>query len=198
MAIPRVMYRMHLRAVDLTDQLKFAPSKEEFEQFLSLIGLDPAVFAGITDYDGFVKASPRLIQMAEARGQRVKLDPKQSWRVLQFIYEGYVRKALDEDRGYQRLKQILDKMSPVIPTVELSQAILAYNKLSIVRCSSALMVLTKDERILKVIPIPYQLDAKREMDTMDEKLKLMLAKVTQCIDEYYGENKGKGVRPNDK
>lgn len=185
MVIPRIIYRMSERANELTGKIILNPDSEELRQFLSLIDMPGNDLAKILDYDTFKRIAPKLIPEVTAKANKARVNPQQSLRILQFIYEGYVRDALDNDNEYQNLKTLLRTKSPIIPTTELSQNILSYNKLAVTRCSCALMLQPSDERVLEVIPISYQLDAKIEMGKIDENLMVMLAKVNQSIDHYY-------------
>jgi len=99
-----------------------------------------------------------------------------------------VRDALDNDKEYQNLKTQLKHKAPIIPTIELSQNIIEYNKMAILRCAYSLMALTDDKKVLDVIPISYQLDAKIDKEKIDDQLMKMLARVNQSIDNYYTGN----------
>ncbi len=192
MVIPKLIYRMSERANEITSKITLHSDSEELTQFLSLVGLVGHSFEKITDYETFRTKAPMLIKEAQSQANRIKKDPKQSARVVRFIHEGYVRKILDNDDEYQRLKKRLLTKWPIIPTTELSANIITYNKLAVVKCSCVLMLTTKDPRILEVVPMADLLDAKIEMDVLDEKLSMMLAKVNQSIDQYYAGNLRKG------
>lgn len=160
MVIPRIIYRMSERADELTGKLVVQTDSEHLTQLLSLIGMPGYELSKITDYDTFKRVSPDLIKEVTAKANKARRDPQQSLRIMSFIYEGYVRDALENDKEYQKLKMRLREKSPIIPTTELSQSIINYNKASIMRCSFALIAQTDDKRILDLVPISDQLDGK--------------------------------------
>lgn len=186
MVIPKIMYKMNERAKVLTNKIEMNPDSEEFKQFMTLAGMSGSkTFEKINDYDTFKERMPAILKEAKARGEIIKSDTKQSMRILRFIHEGHIRKVLEDDTVYQRLKNYLQSKAPIIPTPELSQNIITYNKSTIIRCSFALLTRTDNPQIKDLIPITYQLDAKMEIDNLDEKLMVMLANVNQSIDRYY-------------
>jgi len=189
MIIPKIIYRMSERTNEIADNITFTSDSDELKQFSSLIGMVGHSFEKINDYETFKLKAPELIKEAQSRTNFIKRDPKQGLRVLKFIYEGHIRKVIEGDIEYQRLKNWLQSKWPTIPTTELSQNIIIYNKVAIIRCSCALYLKNmSNPLILDFIPTIDQLDAKIEMENLDEKLSNMLANVNQSIDRYYRNN----------
>lgn len=187
--IPNILHQMHKRTFELASGLDAMTwSQEDFAGFMSLINIDASqLFSSITDLDSLIASAPELLKTVETQTEKVVEDEKETGlRAFYLIYDKIgLRGVLEADRQYQKSKQSLDKLIPTIPTEEISQAVLGYEKSSRMLCAFLPLFCNLNDQILRILPLQYRIDRTRVMEQSNEKMTLLLSKVWEAINKYY-------------
>ena len=186
--IPKILYQMHKRTLELASKLDaMAMSEEDFAGFMSLVSIDTAqLFSSIKDLESLAAYAPDVIKTVETQTEKLKDEKETPQRVFYLLYDKMgLKDALESDRQYQKLKQSLDKLMPIIPNKEISEAVLEYEKSSRIACTFLPLFRTSNKQVLQILPLQYKIDQTRLTEQTDERLTLLLSKVWECINNYY-------------
>lgn len=187
--IPKILHQMHERTFTLASELDaMALSQEDWADLLSLIDIDASqVFSSITDLESLMVSAPELLKTVETQAERAIEDEKETaQRAFYLIYDKMgLRGKLQADKQYQKSKQSLDKLIPIIPTEEISQAVLEYEKSSRIVSAFLPIFCTTNAQVLQILPLQCKIDQTRLMEQSNEKMTLLLSKVWEAINKYY-------------
>jgi len=190
--IPNILHQMHKRMLELASELDAtALSQEDFADLMSLINIDASqLYSSITDLESLAASAPELIKAVETQTEKVARDEeKTGQRAFYLMYDKIgLKRALEADRQYQKLKQSLNQLMPVIPTEEISRAVLEYEKSSRIVCAFLPIFCCTNEQIQQVLPLQYKIDETLVVEQSNEKMALLLSKVWEAIDKYYKGN----------
>jgi len=190
--IPKVLHQMYKRMLELASELDAtALSQEDFADLMSLINIDASqLYSSITDLESLAAFAPELIKAVETQVEKVAKDEeKTGQRTFYLMYDKVgLKRALEADRQYQKLKQSLNKLMPVIPTVEINRAVLEYEKSSRIVCTFLPIFSCTSEQVQQALPLQYKIDETLIVEQSNEKMALLLSKVWEAIDKYYKGN----------
>lgn len=189
--IPKILYQMHLRTVELASHLNIMTlPQEDLIKLLSLVSIDATqLYSSIKDFESVLSSAPELIEIAEKQSEKAKGEEETPQRVFYLMYEKIgLKNALEVDKQYQKLKRKLDKLIPIVPTEEINQAILEYNKTSHIVGTFSPMCTTIDDQIIQILPLEYNIDRTLKIEQLDEVMTLLLSKVWESIGKYYKGN----------
>lgn len=183
--IPNILHQMHLRRMELATHLTL--KEIDFAKFMSLVGINSdELFATIKDFDELLSSTPKLVEIAETQSEKAKTEQNAPQRIFHFFYEEVgLKKASEQDKIYQNLEQQLNKIQPIVPSEEISQAMLEYDKVSRIFGTFLPIFTTIDTQVLELLPLSYQIDRTLKVDELNDKMKLLLSKVRESIDKYY-------------
>ena len=77
---------------------------------------------------------------------------------------------------------------PVIPTEEISRAVLEYEKSSHIAGAFLPIFCSTNDQMLQMLPLQYRIDETLIVEQLDEKMALLLSKVWEAINKYYKGN----------
>jgi hypothetical protein len=188
--IPKILHQMHLRTIQLASHLSITTlPKEDFVSFMSLVNIDSKeIFASIADLNSLLSSVPKLVEIAETQSGKVKTEKETPLRIFYFMYEKIgLKEALETDKLYKQLKQKLSRIQSLVPTVEMSQAILEYDMKSRIIGTFLPMFETIPDEMFQILPLPYKIDRIRKVEELNNQMATQLARVRECIDKYYKE-----------
>ncbi|MBA7499446.1 hypothetical protein ES704_02190 [subsurface metagenome] len=186
--IPKILHQMHLRTVELASHLNIMTlPQEDLIKLMSLVSIDATqLYSSIKDFESVLSSVPELIKIAEKQSKKAKEEEETPQRVFYLMYEKIgLKNALETDKQYQKLKGKLDKIMTIVPTEEINQAILEYNKTSRIVGTFLPMFTTIDDRIVQILPLEYNIDRTRKIEQLDGTMTLLLSKIWECIGKYY-------------
>ena len=177
-----------MRTVGLASHLNImALPQEDLTNFMSLVGIDATkLYSSIKDFESLLSFAPELIETAEKKSKKAMVEAETPQRAFYLMYEKIgLKDALETDKQYKQLKQKLDKITRVVPTEEITQAILEYNKTSRIVGTFLPMFTTIDDQIAQILPLQYNIDRARKIEELNETMALLLSKVWGSIGKYY-------------
>jgi len=116
----------------------------------------------------------------------VKAEGETPLRLCYLLYERIgLKQALETDEPYKQLGQSLDRIQPSVPTVEITEAVLEYGKISRIFCSILPLLHMRHRLIEQMLPLQYKIDRVRYVERINDTMAKLLAKVRESIDRYY-------------
>lgn len=186
--IPKILHQLHLRTVELASHLNImALPQEDLTNLMSLVSIDATqLYSSIKDLNSLLSSAPELIKMAAEQSAKAIGEKETLQRVFYLMYEKIgLKNALETDKQYKQLKQKLDKITRIVPTEEINQAILEYNKTSRIVGTFLPMFTTINDQIVQMLPLQYNIDRTRKIEELNETMALLLSKVWESIGKYY-------------
>jgi hypothetical protein len=186
--IPKILHQMHKRTLELVSTLDaMALSEADFTSFMSLVSIDTAqLFSSIKDLESLAASVPEIVKTAETQSEKLKDEKETPQRVFYLLYDKMgLKGALESDKQYQKLKRSLDNLMPIVPTKEISEAVLEYEKSSRIAGTFLPLFRTSNEQVLQILPLQYKIDQTRLTETTEERMTILLSKVWEAIDKYY-------------
>lgn len=186
--IPEILHQMHKRTFELASKLDaMALPQEDFAGFMSLISVDAAqLFSSIKDFESLTASAPEIIKTVETQSDKHKDEKETPQRVFYLLYDKMgLKGALESDGQYHKLKQSLNKLMPIVPTKEITKAVLEYEKSSRIAGTFLPFFLTSNEQVLQILPLQYKIDQTRLTEETDERMTLLLSEVWEAINKYY-------------
>lgn len=207
--IPTLLHEMRCRSAELARGLNI--KADDAVKFASLTGIDiPDTVKGLLeesspeverlrslDTDSLIKDSAisDLINwvintVPEQTKHSIELDKDIMDRVPRYMGKSTgLEDLLSTDKIYQKLSQRLEKLRPLIPTVEISVAVNKYIKaFKITNNLLPSLQAINDELVLKVIPLKLTTDISGIPDKIEDSMTTLLAEVRESINKYYKGN----------
>ena len=189
-AIPPILTQMKARTMELAKDLDAVkPINENHDELKSLMNIDiDQLMSSLEtqDIEGLKSGAKEVFKMAEVQSQKAREQEGQPMRIFWFFYEIIgLKRALDTDMQYTQLTKELNKIQPHIPNVETNKAIVECKNMSRIIGTFLPIFSMSDPQILQVLPLPYKLDCTMKMEELDNMMNASIAKVRECIDNYY-------------
>jgi len=189
--IPKILLQMHMRRAELASQLRVATlTAEDYAEFMSLVNIDATQvrtsLLGVKDLDSLVGHIPDLIKLAETQTDSAKKEAETPLRVYEYMYDKIgLKKAVEGDKIHQNLSQQLNKLNPLVPSVDIRTAIITYNNVSRAGCSFLPLFQSIGDQMIQLLPLKYKIDRTRKVEQFNDQMMILLARVRETIDKYY-------------
>ena len=164
-------------------------NKDDFLDLTSLVNIDmQEMLSQVNDLDALKKEAGRLIALVEKDTKEVVTDPDTGKRTLRFLFDRIgLKNKLEQNKKYQKLGQKLNDLIARVPSQEIVEAIIEYEKFSQIYGTYYPIALNND--IIPYLPVGMNIDRTMIPGSLDNHMKKLLAKVWESIEKYYKSDK---------